>query len=226
MRATGRQAFTLLEVLLVIAMLGILGAIIWPELGAASRGEQMGESVRRVKALIAMCRAEAMNESRRYRITIQLDGTLKVTCQRDPFQAPHEYIRVRKNWAEMQFILDDVWIESVLTLPEGPPPILLEDDGVMVGDDLLEFDDNMELEPPLLDDYEEPVEIDFEPDGSCSSIRFVLRSLRGQGVQLTLDGRLGRVDVIEVESIPRDQVEQPMRDPVEDIEDEFVEDDY
>ncbi|MBU0641321.1 MAG: prepilin-type N-terminal cleavage/methylation domain-containing protein [Planctomycetes bacterium] len=223
MRASQRPAFTLLELLLVIVLVGVLAAFAWPNLGTAARAEELEESARRIKALTAMCRAQAMNESRRYRITIRLDGTLKTTRQHDPLTAPHEYIRVRAGWARIKPILDEVWVEAVLPLPEGPPPILLEkDETVVVGDEILEFDD-MDLEPLLLEDFDEPIEIDFELDGSCSSLRWILRDTFGRGLQMTLDGRLGRTDVAPVESLPRDQVQRPEREPVEDEDGEFVE---
>ncbi|MFQ5804874.1 MAG: prepilin-type N-terminal cleavage/methylation domain-containing protein [Phycisphaerae bacterium] len=210
-----RNAFTLLEVLIVVLLLGLLAALTWPEFGQARRSEELDESARRMKTLVQMCRARAMNESRRYRVTFRLDGTLKVTRQRDPLLAPHEYYKFREPWANLPFLLEHVWIESVLPLPEGPPPLLVEDE-------LTEFEE-FEEEPIAVTDLERGIELNFEPDGTSSSARWVLRDEEGRAVELTLDGRLGRVQVEPVERLQLDEVERPEASP--DDEDEEYEED-
>ena len=73
------------EVLLVIAILSMLAAFSWPLFSREREAEELIESARRTQTLIQMCRARAKNESRRYRITFQLDGTLDLRRQRDRF---------------------------------------------------------------------------------------------------------------------------------------------
>ena len=108
-----RNAFTLLELLLVIVLLAMLAALAWPEFGQARSSEELGESARRTKTLVSMCRARAMSESRRYRVTFRLDGSLKVTRQRDPILAPHQYFKFRGPWAKLPFMLEHVWVEAI-----------------------------------------------------------------------------------------------------------------
>ncbi len=215
MRSRRRSALTLLEVLIVVVLIGLLVAFAWPNFGAAGRAGQLEESVRRFKAVVNLCRAEAMNQARRYRLSIRLDGTLRVSRQGDALQAPDEYYRVRANWAETPVLLDDVWIEGVLALPYGPPPIYIENEDIVFTEE-----EDGELEVPLIEDLDEEVAVDFEPDGTCDSIRWTLRDALGRGVQLTLDGRIGRIQVEPLPRIPEDELERPEREPIDDEQDE------
>ncbi len=207
MISTRRHGFTLLEVMLVVLLLGVLAAFLWPDFSALSRSEQLRESVSRSRSLIAICRAQAMNESRRYRLTLKPDGTMRLTRQKDPLAEPETYVLVGDGWAQTPWLLEDVWIEAVLPLPEGPTPLLIEDD-------LIEFAD-MDIEPEPL---EEPFDIDFEPDGTSTSVAWVLRDRRGFGKELTLDGRLGRVSVADIERLAEQDVEKPEVEPDDEAE--------
>lgn len=201
MRRHVQRAVTLLELVLVIALLGILVVFAWPDFNAATRSEHLDESGRRMATLVAMCRAEAMNEARRYRIEIRPDGSLKAKRQLDPLDAPDKYIRIREGWARTTPLLDDVWVESVQMLPEGPAPILIIDDRLQTPE--TEYD----LTP--IDKLEIPLAFDFEPNGACGSLRLVLRDERGRGLLLMLDGRLGRVRVEPWEPVPVGDVTRP-----------------
>jgi len=210
-----RRAFTLFEVMVVVALLALLAAFTWPEFSQAGRLEELDESARRMETVIQMCRAQAMNETRRYRLTFRLDGTVRVTRQRDPLLAPHEYYRFREPWANMALLMPHVWVEALLPLPEGPPPLLVEDE-------VFEFEEfEQELIPVA--ECEREVQINFEPDGTSNSARWVLRDENGSGVEMTLDGRLGRVDVAPVEREERGSLERP--EPLEVDEDEQFEED-
>jgi len=202
--------------MLVVTLLALLAAFTWPQFGQAGRGAQLGESAGRIKALMQMGRARAMNEARRYRVSFRLDGTLEVTRQRDPLLAPHEFYRFRQPWAAGPFLLEDVWIESLLPLPEGPPPLIVEDETVAVND---EFDE----EPIPIAEFERPFELNFEPDGTSNSARWVLRSGAGPGLQMTLDGRLGRLTVEPVARLDPELVERP--EPLEEDEEVVYEED-
>jgi type II secretory pathway pseudopilin PulG len=197
------RAFTLFELLLVVALLVILAGAALLNLGAMQTSRQLNESVDRMKTLVAMCRAQAMNESRRYRVTFAADGTVQVTQQLDPIEAPHEYVAPKHPWALTEAVLDGVWVEGVQPLPSGPAPILVDDEKI----EFTELDD----EPAPVADFETPATIEFEPDGSANSIIWVLRDRRGRGFKMTLDGRLGRIGVEQVESLPEDQVREPER---------------
>ncbi|MBK8914599.1 MAG: prepilin-type N-terminal cleavage/methylation domain-containing protein [Phycisphaerales bacterium] len=200
-RAARRGAFTLMEVLLVVALLSILAVFAWPDFSQARRSEQVDEFTVRARALMAMCRAQSMNESRRYRVVFALDGTLAVYRQRDPLRAPEVFVRVEDDWAEIPAALEDVWIEAVMRLPEGPPPIRIDSESIQ----FTEFTD----EPTAVDSLDEPVFVEFAPDGTSESVRWVIRDVLGRGRRLTFDGRLGRIEFLDVDRIDASAARRP-----------------
>lgn len=207
----GRRAFTLLELVIVILLIGVLAAFAWPDFQSSSKAKNLEESAGRMRALLTMCRAEAMNDACRYRIEIRPDGSLRVKRQVDPIVAPHVYNPVRADWAHTDVLLPDVWIAAIQLLPEGPPPIMIVDDELTLPE--------MEVEPVAIEEFEAPLHIDFEPDGACPSFRWVLREAGGRALLLTLDGRLGRVAIEEWEALSPDDVIRP--EPWEQEEEEF-----
>lgn len=193
-----RNAFTLIEVLLVVILIGLIAAFAWPHFESVMHGSRLDESVMRTRALIGMCRAQAMNESRRYRITFQPDGTLQLSRQKDPLTAPEEYVLVGDGWAKTECLLENVWVAGVLALPDGPPPLNVQDDKI-------EFT-VLDAKPAPMD---AAFDVDFEPDGSSTSVRWDLRDVAGRGRELTLDGRLGRLDLADLDPIPADEAHKP-----------------
>jgi len=215
-RQTG---FTLLELVLVITLLAIVAAFAIPSFDSATTGETLHESARRIRALVGMCRAEAMSGTCRHRVLIRQDGSLRVRRQADPLKAPHLYITPRAAWARGPFLQADVWIEAVQLLPEGPPPIRIIDERLVFPE--------TEIDATPVQELERPVEIEFEPDGTCNSLRFVLRHRGGQGLLVTLDGRVGRVTLAGWPAAAPDDLERPDPLPPDaDAEDEYRPEDF
>ncbi len=199
-----RQAgFTLFEVLLVAALLALLALLVFPDLRGTSRGGQLDESVARFKALIAMTRAEAMNQTRRYCLTFRQDGSIRLSRQRDPLTAPHEFLPVREPWALREVLLPEVWVAALEPLPQGPAPILVQDDQI-------EFT-QIESEPVPVTELEAPHQFFFEPDGTCPSMRWILRDETGRGRLVTLDGRTGRLTAEPVATLSGRETVRPAR---------------
>lgn len=197
------SAFTMFEILIVIVIVALLVMVTVPLFSGSYDAEHLPESSKRIRSLISMARASAMNDALRYRVTFESDGTLSVTRQKDAITAPHEYIPVAQAWAVTEFVLPSAWIDRARVLPHGPPPLNVEDE-------LVEFEtDN--TEPLELARFEEAPFIDFQPDGSSMSARWILRDKRGLGFQMTLDGRLGRVAIQEIDPLPKDEATPPKR---------------
>jgi len=217
MHRNRQRAFTLLELILVLALMGMLAAIVWPDFTRVGKAQELDESATRFKALVAMCRAQAMNEARRYRVTFRTDGTVKLARQLDAVYAPHVFFPLREQWARTKVLSPSVFVESLVSLPDGPPPIIIEDDHINFTDE----DGQDFLDDPIpVQELDNEVEVFFEPDGTSDSLRWTLRAESGRGRELTLDGRLGRVTIELVASLDPDQVERP--EPIPDDEaDEF-----
>lgn len=204
-----RRAYTLLEVLLVVALIGMLAAFTWPNFANSLESEQLDQSVRRIQSLVQMARAQAMNEAREYQLVFRPDGTLWVTRQVDPLLAPQITRRFRAPWLSEQVLLDGVWVSAIKLLPDGPPPILIEDE-------IMEFDQDEFDEPPdPIEDFSANVVVRIRPDGRSDSLRWVLRDERGHGVMMTLEGRLGRIAIEAAEALQPGELEQPEALPLE-----------
>jgi prepilin-type N-terminal cleavage/methylation domain-containing protein len=187
MRPSRPNAFTLLELLIVILLIAMLAAFVWPEFFGSLSKAHLEESARQLKTVISMCRAESMNTAKRHRITFRKDGSVYLTRQQDPQRAPDHFVRVRESWAATPPLADAVWVDTLLALPDGPPPILVDDDHI-------EFTEFTE-EPQPITDLDGEFHLDFDADGTSNSARWVLRDTAGRGLQMTLDGRLGRVTI-------------------------------
>jgi hypothetical protein len=158
-----------------------------------------------MKALVAMCRAEAMNQARQYQILIRADGSVRIERQNDPLTAPDKLEEPATHWARTQVLLDDVWVESVQMLPDGPPPIRIVDEQMVFPEPVYELTGVASLEHSAA--------IEFAPDGLSNSLRWVLRDERGRRVMMTLDGRLGRVQIEDFDSASSDAATRPERLP-------------
>ncbi len=201
--ARPRRGFTLIELLLVITLIGVMAMMVAPRLIGLERHYALEESVARSKALIAMCRAEAMNDAKRYRIEFRRNGSLSVTAQKDALTAPNEYVPIAAPWANLPVLQEDVWVASIIVMEDGPPPILVDDESISFT--------KSEAEPLAVEELDEPLRIEFLPDGASPSLTWVLRDSRGHGRQMTLDGRLGRLAVTELEPLKPEEITDPRK---------------
>lgn len=213
-REAAARAFTLMELVIVIALMGILAFVVLSNLDGSASAEKLRESAGRMEALVSMCRAQAMNESRTYQMRIRQDGSVQVRAQRDAILAPNEFVEVPNAWARLEFTLDTVWVDRVQRLPDGPAPVLVEDD-------VIEFT-NLDTQPEPVADFDAPIVLDFAPDGSASSLRWILRDVSGHGMQQTYDGRLGRLATEAVETLLPEDLQKPEPLPPEEPEDSGI----
>ncbi len=213
-----RRALSLLELLLVVALLGVLVLTTVPRLEGFSLSQQLPEAVKRQRAIIAMARAEAMNSGHRYQMLFRRDGEIEVRRQVDPIDAPDMFVPVREPWATYAGVFQDVWVDEFIELPDGPPPLESDEDDEVYE----EWDDEEVLaEPTPIIELLDPLIVEFTPTGTSNSLRWTLRNTRGIGVELTLDGRLGRLHVNEqIASLDESEVFRPDPIPEDELEEE------
>jgi prepilin-type N-terminal cleavage/methylation domain-containing protein len=99
--------FTLLEVLIVAALMAFIAGLVLPVLINELEQERLPESARQMRALVQLTRANAMYEGRRFRIRFpdeeDLDGQGEqrqplIEVERDPLSEPDVFEPVRAAW--------------------------------------------------------------------------------------------------------------------------------
>ncbi len=176
----GRRAFTMIEVLLVIALLGLIAAFVFPNLSRELERRSLDESARRLRSLIQMVQARAMQDGLRYRIEFPgtpdpLDPRAKdevdvptetqqpiVTRESDPLERPYVYEGFAWDWLEQEFIQQGT--RCVAVLP-GQPEFEIRAASPIAGPSIQEG--NKSVFVPLT----------FNPDGTCDWVTFVLTDL-------------------------------------------------
>jgi prepilin-type N-terminal cleavage/methylation domain-containing protein len=75
---TPRRGFTLLEVLLVVAVMVILGAMAYPSIEAMYGDIRLSAAADQIRARWADARTKAIEEGRAYRFAVQEDGRFRI----------------------------------------------------------------------------------------------------------------------------------------------------
>lgn len=173
---TTRRAFTLLEVSVVVVLLVVITAMVVPNFVRQIRGEELPRSAKQLRSLIALVRANASLDGKRYQVRFPNDDEVdalggrqqpRIEREDDPILEPEVFSLVTAPWAVGKTLLGDVWCAEVRL---GRPTI--EDikerrrraaEGV---EQTLEetFQDIDPWRPPLL----------IEPDGTSEWATFVL----------------------------------------------------
>lgn len=199
------RAFTLLEVLLVIVLMGLLIAFIYPSFESDRRYRSLTESAERLRALIEMSHAKAMQEGIRYRISFpgtpdpndpnaekEVDvpfETLQpdVVRQFDPQGNPEAYGGFDADWKSQQILQDGTRCVSVLP---GKPSYAISTQWPIA-------------DPGIPEDKTEFVPLTLFPDGTTEWVTFILTDLPFETqleshhftriLYLIVDGRTGHV---------------------------------
>jgi type II secretion system protein H len=162
--------FTLVEVLVVIALLGLVATLAIPLFHTDTPQQVMQQSCDRLSSLMAMCRAQAMLNGHPVRLTWQApqddpkgQPSPVVVHEADPIQSPGEFKPMAASWANDPVIQKNVQVRLV-QLGDYDPASLTNTEG--------QFD--LPAEPSL-----QPVE--FHPDGTADPAVFVLTTKLPQG---------------------------------------------
>ncbi|UCD27984.1 MAG: prepilin-type N-terminal cleavage/methylation domain-containing protein, partial [Planctomycetota bacterium] len=175
-----RQAFTLLEVLLVIVLMGLLAAFIFPDLSMDMKRRALVESADRLRSLIIMAHARAMQDGIKYRI--QYPGTPDpddpkaekeinvptntlqpvVIRQVDPLEDPNWFEEFKAGWKDQKIMQEGT--RCVAVLP-GRPNFDISTQSEIAGPSITR------------DEKTTFVPLNFNPDGTTDWVTFVLTDL-------------------------------------------------
>lgn len=200
-----RQAFTLVEVLLVILVLGLIAAFTFPDLAGDVRRRSLTESADRLRSLVVMSHARAMQDGIKYRIAFpgtpdpldknadkEIDvpfETLQpdVSRQMDSITNPEWYGGFDAGWKELPVLQEGT--RCVAVLP-GRPNFDIQPQSPISG-------------PSISEGLAVFVPLTLNPDGTCDWVTFVLTDLPMETTELTtydvshilnviVDGRTGQ----------------------------------
>jgi len=198
-----RRAFTLLELVLTILILGLIVGFMYPDLERLFRSRRLQESAEQMRSLIIMTRSRAMRDGIRYRI--QFPGTpdpLDKNAEREidvpfetlqpevfrqdrPLEFPDSFAKVEEEWTQQGFLKDGV--RCVATY---------------YGTNFDETPGTPIVGPSITEGKWEFVSLTFNPDGTCDHLTFRLTDLPGdveptridptRVIDLIVDGRTGQ----------------------------------
>lgn len=235
-----RGGFTLIEVMLVVALLVLLMALAWPAFDKRIYAAQLPESAENVRAALRMARASAGLNARRYRLRWEVETQQPVIeYEVDPVREPGRWDPCTEGWATDPLLLGDVNVVSIVRgRPEYLTPVShtmgeedefsLEEEQAAAGEDLAgevedessngEPETTFSLEPDEEADEDRP-RITFDVDGSSDWYTLILaRAEPGEILEPTtpqiwivLDGRTGLPRIQE--AMTEDQMAELTRRP-------------
>lgn len=186
MHAPSRQrAFTLLELLLVLALVAVLAALTGPRLSGALKGQRLDAQARTVIAYARRARALAAAEGRSYELVFDpTQRTLRLARQRDPLAAPSD-----PEEPEREALDESLAWARPLPFEEGVE--LIE----ATATQNTEGAAYSELETEVLD-LGEPVAVRFAPDGSAQARELAFRSGERE-LRIRVRSHLGRAELVD-----------------------------
>lgn len=199
-----RRAFTLIEMTLALLILALILALALPDLGSVWRRRSLVESADRLRSLIVMTHARAMQDGRKYRIWFEgapdpndpladkvVDipfQTLQPNIERqaDPLSNPDAYEGVQADWTRDPVLQEGT--RCVAVYP-GKPNFDISTRSPIAGPSITE--DKAPFHRPT-----------FNPDGTADWVTFVLTDLPveyeptaddvGRIINVVVDGRTGQ----------------------------------
>jgi prepilin-type N-terminal cleavage/methylation domain-containing protein len=194
------RGFSLLELLLVIAMLGLLAGLALPSLFGELAWRRMSESAGQLRSLVEMTRAQAMLTGLRHRIRWEDDLQQPIVeVERDPLDGRDEFDAVRATWATEDTLVGDIHCHEVIP---GRPLMLEIIDDRPIGDGEQADAENDNLIIVEDEDQSDRPAVVFEPTGKVDWVTFVVA--QGQPGELdedaevlwvVVDGRTGESTV-------------------------------
>jgi len=200
-----KSAYTLVEVLLVVVLLAAISAMALPNFLRDLEREQLPGSARRLRSLIALTRANAAFDGKRYRIRFPtkddedpLLGRRQPMVEREdnPIDEPEVFNQVTAPWAIQKTFLRDI---RCIEVRPGRPTIAALQELRKLREDIKRSLEQQNKRDQQFDPMHPPLYI--EPDGSSDWATFVLTDAPDDIAVDELDrmgetGQYHRIDVI------------------------------
>lgn len=182
-----RDGVTLIEVLLVLALLVALASVTWPSLEPTLAAYQLRKSVDQLRAEWNQARTTALSSGQTVQFRFTPNGhRFCLETLPEPSLAPGGQTGISVS----QTVFASVHTASLpetITFVDGT----VEEDGSMPASDVA---------PQAREGWSAPIQ--FYPDGTASTVYLTLRNERDQCIQITLRGLTGVVTVGDVHSSP------------------------
>lgn len=187
-RRRSRIGFTLLELILTLAVLVALSAVFWPDLLSFRDRQQLPHAVDDLKGLLAGLRVRAMDEGVSYTFSFQ-PGSSQYQIGRSG-DATFVETPIADEKAGRRAIFDSGEVAGLFALPKG---ITLRALGLGSGD------------LPMggaADSGAASVSIEFRPDGTSGDAQFELADDTGSAFRLVILGSMGTIESAPVVADP------------------------
>ncbi|MGE0710178.1 MAG: Tfp pilus assembly protein FimT/FimU [Planctomycetota bacterium] len=169
-----QRTFTLLEILLVVAVIGILAGLTVPRMSGSTKRHRLEAQARTMVGLARKARALAAGEGRTYVLLVDPAGReLRLVRQRDPLAEPDD-----AKDPELEVPADERWARP------------------------LSFEEDVTLDRALVEDEEqklsgsgaEPLLVPFRPDGTSDAVQLDFR-LGTDVIPILVDRNLGEARI-------------------------------
>ncbi len=168
-----RRAFTLVEVILAVAIIGLISGVFILGLGTWYQREAVDDGARRVESILRVARAEACSQGRRFRMVFDASSPQpKFFWEPRPLAEPGLFVPYYGTWANAL-----------------PTDLLTFIKCRRTGDSARKLLTYSDAEEPVSSDGEPLQSITFMPDGSCDSA--IIEVVAADG----LDQRVGRIEI-------------------------------
>lgn len=187
---SARAAFTLLELLLTVAMLAALAAILWPTVSAWQEGARLARAADDLRGLLTGLRVRAMEEGRQYVFSFQAStGTYRIALLSADANAPPVLVPSDPSKPPGRATFDAANLVGEYSLEEGVVFAVLE-----AGRGVQAIGQQFQVAAANAQGQNWSA-IEFHPDGTTADAEFQIVDPADVAVTLRLRGLTGTVQV-------------------------------